>query len=185
MENKRITIIDLLNNSVGKYAKNPFLWEKLTTEFTPTTYEETRTQAQEIAAGLLSLGIKNGEKIALLSEGRNAWIISELGILYTGAVNVPLSIKLEESNDLVFRILHSESRFIFVSGGQLKKIRTIVAQLPDIEKIIVFDDQTTYENKEMSIRQLVLAGKEITSKNPGVVEERAKTIQPDDLATIS
>lgn len=185
MENKRITIIDLLNNSVGKYAKNPFLWEKLTTEFTPTTYEETRTQAQEIAAGLLSLGIKNGEKIALLSEGRNAWIISELGILYTGAVNVPLSIKLEESNDLVFRILHSESRFIFVSGGQLKKIRTIAAQLPDIEKIIVFDDQTAYENKEMSIRQLVLAGKEITSKNPGVVEERAKTIQPDDLATIS
>lgn len=185
MENKRITIIDLLNNSVGKYAKNPFLWEKLTTEFTPTTYEETRTQAQEIAAGLLSLGIKKGEKIALLSEGRNAWIISELGILYTGAVNVPLSIKLEESNDLVFRILHSESRFIFVSGGQLKKIRTIAAQLPDIEKIIVFDDQTAYENKEMSIRQLVLAGKEITSKNPGVVEERAKTIQPDDLATIS
>lgn len=185
MENKRITIIDLLNSSVGKYAKNPFLWEKLTTEFTPTTYEETRTQAQEIAAGLLSLGIKNGEKIALLSEGRNAWIISELGILYTGAVNVPLSIKLEESNDLVFRILHSESRFIFVSGGQLKKIRTIAAQLPDIEKIIVFDDQTAYENKEMSIRQLVLAGKEITSKNPGVVEERAKTIQPDDLATIS
>lgn len=185
MENKRITIIDLLNSSVGKYAKNPFLWEKLTTEFTPTTYEETRTQAQEIAAGLLSLGIKNGEKIALLSEGRNAWIISELGILYTGAVNVPLSIKLEESNDLVFRILHSESRFIFVSGGQLKKIRAIAAQLPDIEKIIVFDDQTAYENKEMSIRQLVLAGKEITSKNPGVVEERAKTIQPDDLATIS
>lgn len=185
MENKRITIIDLLNSSVGKYAKNPFLWEKLTTEFTPTTYEETRTQAQEIAAGLLSLGIKNGEKIALLSEGRNAWIISELGILYTGAVNVPLSIKLEESNDLVFRILHSESRFIFVSGGQLKKIRTIAAQLPDIEKIIVFDDQTAYENKEMSIRQLVLAGKEITSKNPGVVEERGKTIQPDDLATIS
>ena len=72
MENKRSTIIDLLNSSVEKYAKNPFLWEKLTTEFTPTTYLETRTQAQEIAAGLLSLGVKNGEKIALLSEGRNA-----------------------------------------------------------------------------------------------------------------
>ena len=185
MENKRITIIDLLNNSVGKYAKNPFLWEKLTTEFTPTTYEETRTQAQEIAAGLLSLGIKNGEKIALLSEGRNAWIISELGILYTGAVNVPLSIKLEESNDLVFRILHSESRFIFVSGGQLKKIRTIAAQLPDVEKIIVFDEQTAYEDNEMPIRELVLAGKEFLRKNPGVMEETAKAIQPDDLATIS
>ena len=121
----------------------------------------------------------------MLSEGRNAWIISELGILYTGAVNVPLSIKLEESNDLVFRILHSESRFIFVSGGQLKKIRTIAAQLPDVEKIIVFDEQTAYEDNEMPIRELVLAGKEFLRKNPGVMEETAKAIQPDDLATIS
>ena len=185
MEKYRPTIIDLLHESVKKYAKNPFLWEKPTTEYLPTSYEETRSQAQEIAAGLLSLGIKNGEKIALLSEGRNAWIISELGILYTGAVNVPLSIKLEESNDLVFRILHSESRFIFVSGGQLKKIRTIAAQLPDVEKIIVFDEQTAYEDNEMPIRELVMAGKEFLRKNPGVVEETAKAIQPDDLATIS
>lgn len=185
MENKRTTIIDLLNSSVGKYAKNPFLWEKLTTEFTPTTYLETRTQAQEIAAGLLSIGVKNGEKIALLSEGRNAWIISELGILYTGAVNVPLSIKLEESNDLVFRIVHSESKIVFVSGGQLKKIRTIAALLPDVWHVVVLDDQPAYDDREMPLSQLVKLGKEFLLKNPDAVTERSKIIDPDDLATIS
>ena len=185
MENKRSTIIDLLNSSVEKYAKNPFLWEKLTTEFTPTTYLETRTQAQEIAAGLLSLGVKNGEKIALLSEGRNAWIISELGILYTGAANVPLSIKLEESNDLVFRIVHSESKIVFVSGGQLKKIRTIAALLPDVWHVVVLDDQPAYDDREMPLSQLVKLGKEFLLKNPDAVTERSKIIDPDDLATIS
>ena len=98
------TIIDLLNRSVDKFAHNPFLWEKTTTEFTSTSYLDTKIQAHLLAAGLLSIGVQAGDKVALLSEGRNAWIIGELGVLHTGAVNVPLSIKLEESNDLIFRI---------------------------------------------------------------------------------
>ena len=77
--------------------------------------------------------------MALLSEGRNAWIIGELAMFYAGACNVPLSVKLEESNDLLFRLTHAEVKFIMVSGNQLKKIRTIIDQLPLLEKVIVFD----------------------------------------------
>jgi len=185
MEKHRTTIIDLLNESVDKYAKNPFLWEKIIKEYTSITYEETRQQAQVVAAGLLSLGVKNGDKIALLSEGRNAWIISELGILYTGAVNVPLSIKLEESNDLIFRLVHSESKYIFVSGGQLKKIRTIASLLPDIKNVIIIDDQPAYEEKELPLSKLLNLGKEYLKKKPESVVERGNTVEPDDVATIS
>lgn len=164
MEKHKPTIIDLLNSSVDKYAKNPFLWEKTTSEYASITYEDTRRQAQIVAAGLLSMGVKNGYKIALLSEGRNAWIISELGILYTGATNVPLSIKLDESNDLIFRLVHSESKIIFVSGGQLKKIRTIAALLPDIEKVIVIDEQSSYEEKELPLSELLKMGEDFLKK---------------------
>lgn len=181
----RPTIIDLLNTSVEKYAQNPFLWEKVTTEFVSTTYLETQQQAKLFAAGLLNLGVKSGDKIALLSEGRNAWIISELGILYTGAVSVPLSIKLEESNDLIFRLIHSEAKFIVVSGGQLRKIRTIASLLPDIEKVIVLDEQQGSEEKEMPLSNLLSTGAEYLKKLPESVNDRAKTIQPDDIATIS
>ena len=137
------------------------------------------------AAGLLQLGVKNGDKIALLSEGRNVWIIGELGILYTGAINVPLSIKLEESNDLVFRVVHSESQIIFVSGSQLKKIRAIVGQLPGIKKIIVLDEQTQYEEKEISLNELMKSGEAYLKSNPDSVQKRGASIQPDDVATIS
>ncbi len=181
----RPTIIDLLNTSVEKYAQNPFLWEKVTTEFAPTTYLETQQQAQIFGAGLLKLGVKSGDKIALLSEGRNAWIISELGILHAGAVSVPLSIKLEESNDLIFRIIHSEAKHIVVSGGQLRKIRAIATLLPDIEKVIVLDEQTEYLEKEIALSTLLEAGKEFQKKFPNKLDERIKTIQPDDIATIS
>jgi len=174
-----------LNNSVDKYAHNPFLWEKSTSDFTSTTYLDTKIQSHLLAAGLLSIGVQAGDKVALLSEGRNAWIIGELGVLHAGAINVPLSIKLEESNDLIFRIVHSESCYIFVSGGQLKKIRAIAGQIPSIKKIIIFDEQSFYEPNEMGLVELLLKGKEFQATNPKAVVKRAKAVRPDDLANIS
>lgn len=181
----RTTIIDLLDQSVAKYSDNPFLWEKTTSEFMPTTYRDTKQQTHQLAAGLIELGVKAGDKVALLSEGRNAWIIGELAILHTGAVNVPLSIKLEESNDLIFRLIHSGAKFILVSGGQLKKIRNIVSALPDIVKVIVFDELVDYEGNELSMRQLMKVGAEVLKKNPAIVTTRASVIRPDDLANIA
>ena len=179
------TIIDLLNKSVDKYAHNPFLWEKTNTEFISTSYLETKKQCHLLAAGLLSIGVEVGDKVALLSEGRNAWIIGELGILHVGAVNVPLSIKLEESNDLVFRIVHSESKYILVSGGQLKKVRAIVHLLPGVKKIIIFDDQQNYEPNEISLTELLENAKEFQQSNPNAVVKISKAIKPDSLANIS
>lgn len=181
----RPTIIDFLNTSVDKYAENPFLWEKNDKEFIPTTYKETKEQAHQIAAGLIKLGVKPGDKIALLSEGRNAWIVGELGILHTGAINVPLSIKLEESNDLIFRLEHSEAKYIFVSGNQLKKIRSIIGSLPLVKKIIVFDPQPDYEPLEMTLQELMKWGKEYLEQYPNAVESTSKAIGPDDMANIS
>lgn len=181
----RLTIIDLLNQSVDKYADNPFLWEKITDRYVPTSYRETQQQARLLAAGLLQLGVKPGDKLALLSEGRNAWIIAELGLLHTGAVNVPLSIKLEESNDLIFRLKHSETKYVLVSGGQLRKIRAIIDELPEVLSVIIFDEQKEYLPKEISLNQIMQWGEDMLKKYPEAVNNASKAIQPDDLATIS
>ena len=115
------TIIDLFESSVEKYGKKTFLLEKRHHAFQPTTYAETREQALEVGAGLASLGIRPKDKVAILAEGSNGWIISELGIFYAGAISVPLSVKLEESNDLLFRLRHAEVKALFVSKQQLPK----------------------------------------------------------------
>ncbi|MDR1585422.1 MAG: AMP-binding protein [Prevotellaceae bacterium] len=182
---RKTTIIDLLNDSVAKFADNPFLWEKTGDKFEPASYKETKKQVHELAAGLIDSGVKTGDKIALLSEGRNAWIIGELGILHAGAINVPLSIKLEESNDLIFRLIHSEAKYVFVSGGQLKKIRSISDSLPLVEKIIILDEQKEYEGKELPLTEIVKRGKEYLKANPTSVTERTAAIGPDSLANIS
>ncbi len=181
----RTTIIRLFEQSVQKYASNPFLWEKTDRVFQPTSYTEVDRQVKVLAAGLIALGVSPGDKLALLSEGRNAWIVSELALLHAAASNVPLSIKLEESNDLLFRLKHSETRYIIVSGLQLKKIRAIMDGLPDVKNVLIIDEQPEYLDREIPFSRLIEMGNSLLSENPEVVNERSSLIQPDDLATIS
>jgi long-chain acyl-CoA synthetase len=84
------TLNDLFKDCVTKFANNVFLLEKRNNKYTGATYKEVQERVHRFAAGLISLGVQKGDRIALLSEGRNKWVISELGILFAGAVNIPL-----------------------------------------------------------------------------------------------
>ena len=182
---ERLTIIDFVEKYTREYASHVFLREKPADHWTETTFEQTRLEAYRVAAGLMSLGINKGDRISLLSEGRNLWVIGELGILYAGAVNVPLSIKLEEGSDLVFRIRHSDSRFVMVSGSQLPKIRRIVSELPALEKVIVFDEIEDRRDNEITMSEVLALGDAFLKEHPGELEARYRSIGPDDYANIS
>lgn len=182
----KITLVDLFEDSVKKYSNNTFLLEKTGKEFQPTTYAQVKEQVYRLGAGLQALGVKKGDNMALLSEGRNLWVIGELSMFYAGAVNVPLSIKLEESNDLLFRLVHGDVKFMMVSATQLKKIRLIKEQLTMIEKIIVFDPLENYEEKEVSVEEVMKMGdKFLIEHSEAEFLEVANSIQNDDYATIT
>ena len=180
------TLVDLFEASVSKYPNNTFLLEKTGKQFEPTTYTQVKDQVYRLGAGLQALGVKKGDTMALLSEGRNLWVIGELAMFYAGAVNVPLSIKLEESNDLLFRLIHGDVKYIMVSGTQLKKIRSIKDQLTLVEKVIVFDEQKEYEDKEIALNDVLNLGDEFLKTH--TMEEFlsvGRSIQNDDYATIT
>ena len=180
------TLVDLFEESVRLYPNNTFLLEKTGKVFEPTTYTEVKEKVYQLGAGLQALGVKKGDNMALLSEGRNMWVIGELSMFYAGAVNVPLSIKLEESNDLLFRLIHGDVKFIMVSGTQLKKIRLIKDKLTDVQKVIVFDEQDHYEDKEISLTEVQKMGDEYLANH--ALEEFLRvpnSIQNDDIATIT
>ena len=93
------------------------------------------------------------------------WVIGELAMFYAGAVNVPLSIKLEESNDLLFRLVHGDVKYVMVSGTQLKKVRKIIDQLPEVQKVIVFDEQAEYGEKEIALSEVQKMGDEFLASH--------------------
>ena len=189
----RKTIIDFFNEAVEKFSMNDLLLEKRGSVWTKTSYAESKIKALQIGAGLNSLGVQPKDRIAILSEGRNAWILSELGLLYAGAISVPLSIKLEESNDLIFRLIHAEVSVIMISISQLPKIRKIINELPHVKHIVVFErvnggaqeDPFILEGKEMWLEQLMAEGKLLLDNNPDTFLTIGTEIQNDDIATIT
>ena len=178
------TIIDLFEESVAKYGSKEFLLEKHNGKFEPTTYKESYDRAITIGAGLAAIGIERGDRVSILAEGCNNWIISELGLLYAGAVSVPLSIKLEEANDLVFRLRHADVKAIFVSSYQLPKVRRILAELPDLKHIIVWGD-TALEANETSLESIVAKGEEYLKEHREAFMAIGRSLQNDDYATIT
>ena len=180
------TLIDLFETSAAKFPDNPLLWEKSKDRYLPSTYKEIRQQIVEFAAGLFSLGLKKGERVGLLSEGRNSWLISELGVLYCGAVNVPLSVKLE-APELSFRLNHSGSRMVIVSSGQISKIAEIINEIPEIEYIIHLDPIVNPGSKDRSFQDICRSGLEFLKSEANLNQFEAiwKSIQPDDVANIS
>ena len=182
---KKLTIIDFVEKYTQEYSDLTFLREKVDGVWTETSFRATREEAYKIGAGLMQLGLKKGDKAALLSQGRNLWVTSELGILYAGGVNVPLSIKLTETTDLLFRIQHSESRYVIVSEQQLPKIRSIIADCPKVEKIIVLDPIEDYHENEIPISEVIAMGETYLTDHAEEFRAVYQSIQPDDYANIS
>ncbi len=178
------TIIELFETAITKFPDNIYLWEKKNGKYEGTSYKETHEQVLNLAAGLIEIGFKKGDRAALVADGRNDWIISELGILYSGGINVPLSIRLE-TNEVAFRLKHSGSKFIFVSKLHTAKIEEIRADLPDLEKVIFIDGKENPGEKDINYTDLISLGKELRKKSSGLYDSVWKNIQPNDMANIS
>ena len=180
------TIIDLFEESVSKYGAKDFLLEKHNGRFEPTSYNTSKAEALKTGAGLVALGIERNDRISILAEGCNNWIISELGLLYAGAISVPLSIKLEESNDLLFRLRHADVKLIFVSKNQLSKVRRIAAELTDLKHIVVWGvPQQELLEGEMTLEELKAKGEEYLSTHEAEFMAIGQSLENDDIATIT
>lgn len=180
------TLIDLFEQAAARYGEKSFLLEKHDGAWRQSTYRQVRERVLRVAAGLLETGIGRGERISILSEGRNDWIVSELGLLYAGAVSVPLSVKLEESNDLLFRLAHAEVSVAMVSANQLPKIRKIRDRLPLLRQVICFDEVPQPEAHETTLSEIEARGAAALAAGG---EERvmagAREVKGDDCATIT
>ncbi len=178
------TIIQLFADSVEKYADNPYIFEKVNDRYKAITYRQIREEVIQAAGGLLALGIQKGDRVALLSESRIDWVVSELAILHSGAVCVPLSILLKEGADLKFRLDHSESRWIITSRNQYGKIRQIRQELSTLEKVILLDPVEDKESADVLLDEVKVKGVVYLEENAEKFDEIIHSARPDTIANI-
>ncbi len=178
------SLVQFFEENVDKFKDNPYMWEKRNGEYRSTSYSEMREQVYQFAAGLLKLGIKKGDRITLLAEGRTWWVVAEMSMFYLSAIDVPISIQLNEPADLTFRIRHSQSRMVIVSGSQFRKIEAIKKELPDLEKVILMDPRESYLEDEAYMGDIMEEGKKLLEKDFETFKKVYESVSPDDVANI-
>jgi long-chain acyl-CoA synthetase len=141
-------------------------------------------RVKNVVLGLSGLGIRPGDRIALLSENRPEWSIADLAILSLGAINVP--IYTTQSIDQIDYILSdSGARAIFISTGKLYKHAQSALAKRSLEHLIFFDPEVTQDvDRGIDLTTLEQRGQELAQQRPGAFDAYLQAVRPDDLATI-
>jgi long-chain acyl-CoA synthetase len=144
-----------------------------------TSTQEYLNKANAISRALLRLGIQKNDKIAIIStNNRTEWHIMDIGILQTGAQNVPIYPTISEV-DYEYILNHCEAKYCFVSDEEvLGKIKNIRANVSNLIEVYSFNELTDCKNW----KELLELGKD--ESNQSEVEERKQNVHGLDLATI-
>lgn len=178
------TIIELFRNSTKKYTHHPLLWEKTGEAYQALTYQAVFDKVMQTAAGLMQLGFEAGDRAVLLAEGRNDWVISELAVLFAGGINVPVSVKLNEPDELRFRFTHSEASLILVSARQLPKVLPLIQDLPMLKHVIVLDPFTEDSDMLIPLDRIQAIGTQYLQKHRNAFDQRWQSVQENTPANI-
>src|SRR5689334_20516755 len=141
-------------------------------------------RVKNVALGLSSLGIRPGDRIAVLSENRPEWSIADLAILSLGAINVP--IYTTQALDQVEYILSdSGAHAIFISTRRLYKHAQPVLAKRAMKHVIFFEPEVADDVEHgVALEQLEQNGRALAEQRPGAFEAYLQAVRPEDLATI-
>jgi long-chain acyl-CoA synthetase len=146
-------------------------WESISTQ-------EYINKANAISRGLLHLGVKPNDKIAIISSNnRTEWNICDIGILQTGAQNVPIYPTISKE-DYQYILTHSEAVYCFVSDAEVLEKINKIKQNTNLKEVFTFDDIAG----EKSWKEVLNLGED--TGNQPEVEDRKEKVQPEDLATL-
>lgn len=179
------TVLRMLKEAAAKYSNIPYALKKSDSGYVGTTFLQVREQARMFAAWLLANNFKKGDRAAIIAEGSPEWLISELGVLSAGMTSVPLSIKLL-SDEIPFRIEHSESKIICTTHNQLEKIANalMIAHIVEM-RIVYFDDDIEWGQSVLSKSKIsedcIISLKEVLSIGASLLKQNNEYVQKLDL----
>ena len=171
-------LFEILYQYHEKFPKTDCLVKKEAGKWIPVSTKEFIDQSENLAYGLIALGIQREDKIALIANNRPEWNFADMGIQLCGAVSIPIYPTISE-NDLKFILNDSQVKFVFVSSEELfKKIKSVSAEVSSIKEVYTFD--TVPNAKHFS--DLTELGKK--SRDETKLKTIKDSIKENDLATI-
>lgn len=176
------TLVDLFLEAVDRdlpraqLRPGPSGWE-------PVSHAQVLANVRALAAALTGWGIARGDRVGLLAENRPEWAWADYAMLCTGVLAVPPYPTLPAAQ-IAYILRHAGCRAIFVSTQeQLAKVLEVRGELPELERVIVFEDVDVSEPGVLTLREVLEEGR---GRQPSEEEFRreARRAQPDDVATL-
>ncbi len=152
-------------------------WHKL-------TFKEVVDWTENISAGLASLGVKKGDRVALISTNRVEWAVADYAALALGAMLVPIYPSLL-SDQVKYIINDAEAKVVIAADEiQMEKVDEVRSELEHAKHFYVFDPPKELKEPWKKFETLADAGKDFLQEHPGYVTEEIKKVEPADWATI-
>lgn len=172
-------LFDFPYYQLEKYPQEDALVSKVNGQWIKTSTQEYIDKANAISRGLIRLGVQPNDKVAIISmTNRTEWNICDIGILQTGAQDVPIYPTISE-DDYEYVLNHSESKYCFVSCDEVfQKISNIKANVPSLIEVYCFEDVANCKNWN----EVLDLGKD--ESNQDEVDKRKEAVDEDDLATL-
>ncbi|HBB96388.1 MAG TPA: long-chain fatty acid--CoA ligase [Blastocatellia bacterium] len=182
------TLIEIYERVVRDHPKPDTLNYKREGAWRSVSAEEMLRRARNLAAGLYYLGVRKGDRVAILSESCLEWVLADQGCILSGAVTVPIYPTLTPAQ--VSYILNDcGARAVFISTHEkLKQVESEIKHCPAIEHVVLFasndPNPATVLSGEFGLGELEEKGRALQSQSPDLISELANSARPEDLATI-
>ena len=183
------TLSEMAQRSFVKFANTRCLGAKVNGEYQFATYRQVAERVQMTAGGLLSLGITRGDRVAIMSENRPEWAITDLACQMIGAIVVPLFSTLPPAQ-VQYILQDSGALAIFVSDTKQKqKIDAIAGEVSDLKTVVAMQEEAASpledsQAKVLAFRELEKRGEIHLAQHPDDYEAAWPATQSDDIATI-
>ena len=149
-----------------------------------STWSEVGTRVRELALGLLALGLRPGEAVALLSRSRAEWVQVDFAIFSVGGITVPIYPSYT-AEQVVHIVNESEARLLIVEDpSQLAKVLEVRGRMPGLSRIVMIDAGQGQDPTLLGWDGLVRLGRDQAGTFGSVLAERVAGIRPEDIATI-
>ncbi len=179
------SVPDMLRSNAREFSSRLALKYRKQGAFVTLTYAAYYERALMVSRGLGKMGVKQGDRIAVLSENRAGWVIADMGILCTGSVTVPIY-PTNTPEQIEYMINHSGAKIVFVSGkfqyGKLLKVR---AAIPGVELVVSFERFLGDPGLPVTtFYQLSEIDSPITPEEKKEIEAKIDLIKQEDMLTL-
>jgi long-chain acyl-CoA synthetase len=182
------TIPEMFFRLAEKYAtsERPVLMHKAEGGYVGIRYADLRRRVELFAAGLASLGVGKGDRVAIISENRPEWAVADIAITALGAVDAPIY-PTNTAKQVEYILNDCGAKVAIVSNQfQLNKVLKVRGDTPALETTVLMAGKGggAEDRGVVAFAKVLQAGEEYERAHPGMVRAAAEAVRPEDLLTL-